>query len=270
MEHFIWDASPTIFAFGPLQLRWYGVLFVGSFFLGLLILTKIYKREGKDPAQLDAMLIYAMAGTVLGARLVHCLFYEPDFYLSHPLEILKVWKGGLASHGGLAGVLIAFYIFSRRYNTPYMWVLSRTAIAGTVIAASVRIGNFFNSEILGLPSDKPWAIIFVKVDMIPRHPVQHYEAISYLMMFVLLVTIYRKVTPAFATKIIPGVFLVTMFTTRFVLEYFKTRQAAYTIDLPFTTGQMLSVPYIIVGIVWIVWALKSSAKDMKDDKASLN
>ena len=270
MEHFIWNANPNIFEFGSLQLRWYGVLFVGSFFLALLILGKIYKREGKDPTELDAMLIYAMIGTVLGARLVHCLFYEPDFYLSHPIEILKVWKGGLASHGGLAGVLIAFYIFSKRYNTPYMWVLSRTAITGTIVAASVRIGNFFNSEILGLPSDKPWAIIFAKVDMIPRHPVQIYEAISYLMMFVLLIAIYRKVTPAFATKIIPGVFLVTMFATRFMLEYTKTRQAAYTTDLPFTTGQLLSVPYIIVGIVWIVWALKSASKDMKDDKTSLN
>ena len=116
MEHFIWNVNPNILELGPLQLRWYGVLFVGSFFLGLLILNKIYKRESKDPADLDAMLIYAMAGTGLWARLVHCLFYEPEFYLSHPLEILKIWKGGLASHGGLAGVLIAFYIFSKRYN----------------------------------------------------------------------------------------------------------------------------------------------------------
>ena len=268
MEHFIWNVNPNILELGPLQLRWYGVLFVGSFFLGLLILTKIYKREGKDPAELDAMLIYAMIGTVLGSRLVHCLFYEPEFYLSHPLEILKVWKGGLASHGGLAGVLIAFYLFSKRYNTPYMWVLSRTAIAGTVIAASVRIGNFFNSEILGLPSDKPWAIIFAKVDMVPRHPVQLYEAFSYLLMFVLLVAIYRKVTPAFATKIIPGLFLVTMFSTRFFLEYTKTRQATYTTDLPFTTGQMLSIPYIIVGMLWIIWAFKSASKDIKYDKDS--
>jgi phosphatidylglycerol:prolipoprotein diacylglycerol transferase len=270
MEHLIWNVNPNILELGPLQLRWYGVLFVGSFFIGLLILTKIYKREGKDPAELDALLIYAMAGTVLGARLAHCFFYEPDFYLSHPLEILKVWKGGLASHGGLAGVLIAFYLFSKRYKTPYMWILSRTAIAGTVIAASVRIGNFFNSEILGLPTDKPWAIIFAKVDMIPRHPVQLYEAVSHLLMFVLLITTSRPVTPAFSTKIIPGVFLVTMFTIRFVLEYTKTRQAAYTTDLPFTTGQLLSIPYIIIGILWIVWAFKSASKDTKDDKTSLD
>ena len=268
MEHFIWNVNPNILELGPLQLRWYGLLFVGSFFLGLMILTKIYKREGKDPAVLDAMLIYVMVGAVLGSRLVHCFFYEPDFYLSRPLEILKVWKGGLASHGGLAGVLIALYLFSKRYNTSYMWLLSRVSIPGALTAAFVRFGNLFNSEILGLPSDKPWAIIFARVDMVPRHPVQLYEAFSYLIILGLLIAIYRKVTPAFATKILPGIFLVAVFTARFFLEYTKTRQAAYTTDLPFTTGQMLSIPYIILGILWILWAFKSASKDKKYDKAS--
>jgi len=268
MEHFIWNVNPNILELGHLQLRWYGLLFVGSFFLGLMILTKIYKREGKDPAVLDAMLIYVMVGAVLGSRLVHCFFYEPDYYLSHPLEILKVWKGGLASHGGLAGVLIALYLFSKRYNTSYMWLLSRVSIPGALTAAFVRFGNLFNSEILGLPSDKPWAIIFARVDMVPRHPVQLYEAFSYLIILGLLIAIYRKVTPAFATKILPGVFLVTVFSVRFFLEYTKTRQAAYTTDFPFTTGQMLSIPYIILGILWILWAFKSASKDKKYDKAS--
>jgi len=268
MEHFIWNVNPNILELGPLQLRWYGLLFVVSFFLVLMILTKIYKREGKDPAVLDAMLIYVMIGAVLGSRLVHCFFYEPDYYLSHPLEILKVWKGGLASHGGLAGVLIALYLFSKRYNTSYMWLLSRVSIPGALTAAFVRFGNLFNSEILGLPSDKPWAIIFARVDMVPRHPVQLYEAFSYLIILGLLIAIYRKVTPAFATKILPGVFLVTVFSVRFFLEYTKTRQAAYTTDFPFTTGQMLSIPYIILGILWILWAFKSASKDKKYDKAS--
>lgn len=268
MEHLIWNVDPVILELGPLQLRWYGLLFVGSFFLGLMILTKIYKHEGKDPAVLDTLLIYVMVGAVVGSRLVHCLFYEPEYYLSHPLEILKVWKGGLASHGGLAGVLITLYLFAKRYQTPYMWLLSRMAIPGALTAAFVRFGNLFNSEILGLPSDRPWAIIFERVDMIPRHPVQLYEAISYLIILVLLVTIYRKVTPAFATKILPGVFLVTVFTARFLLEYTKTRQEAYTTDLPFTTGQMLSIPYVILGILWIIWAFKSSSKETNHDKAS--
>lgn len=260
MEHFIWNVNPNILEFGNLQLRWYGVLFVGSFFLGLMILQWIYKREGKDPAVLDHLLIYVMIGAVVGARLVHCFFYEPEYYLSHPLEILKVWKGGLASHGGLAGVLITLYIFAKRYNTPYMWLLSRVAIPGALTAAFVRFGNLFNSEILGLPSELPWAIVFKRVDLIPRHPVQLYEAFAYLIILMILIGIYRKVSPIFATKILPGTFLVLVFTARFFLEYTKTKQETYTIDLPFTTGQLLSVPYILLGIAWIIWALKSRQK----------
>lgn len=261
MEHFIWNVNPNIFELGTLQLRWYGILFVGSFFLGLMILQWIYKREGKDTAVLDHLLIYVMVGAVIGSRLVHCFFYEPDYYLSHPLEILKVWKGGLASHGGLAGVLITLYIFAKRYNTSYMWLLSRVAIPGALTAAFVRFGNLFNSEILGLPSELPWAIVFVRVDLVPRHPVQLYEAFAYLIIFVILVSIYRKVSPVFASKILPGTFLVLLFTARFFIEYTKTRQEAYTMDLPFSTGQMLSVPYILLGIVWMIWAFRSRHKE---------
>ena len=257
MEHFIWNVNPNILELGPLQLRWYGLLFVGSFFLGYHILTWIYRREGKNPEVVENLLIYFMVGAVIGSRLVHCLFYEPDFYLSNPLEILYIWKGGLACHGGLLGVFISMYIFARNYNESYMWIVSRVAIPGALTAAFVRFGNLFNSEILGKPSDAPWAIIFQRVDMIPRHPVQLYEAFAYLTILFILITIYRKVTPAFATKLLPGVFLTLLFTARFFIEYTKTRQASYTTDLPFSTGQMLSVPYIILGILWIIWALKT-------------
>ena len=261
MKHIIWNIDPNIFEFGPLQLRWYGLLFVGSFFLGLMILRWIYIREKRDPSILDNLLIYIMIGAVVGSRLMHCFAYEPEFYLSHPLEIIKIWKGGLASLGGLLGVIIALYIFTKRYNESYLWLLSRIAIPGALSAAFVRFGNFFNSEILGKPSELPWAIIFSRVDMIPRHPVQLYEALSYLIILALLITIYRKVSPLFATKILPGVFLITLFTARFFIEYAKTRQAAYTTDLPFTTGQLLSLPYIIAGIIWIVWALRVTSKE---------
>ena len=257
LEHFIWNIDPTILHLGPLQLRWYGLLFVGSFFLGLMILQKIYTRENRDPLVLDNLLIYVMAGAVIGARLMHCFAYEPTFYLSHPLEILKVWKGGLASHGGLLGVLTALFLFAKRYNESYFWLLSRMTIPGALTASFVRFGNLFNSEILGLPTDKPWAIIFERVDMLPRHPVQLYEAFSYLTLFLLLIFVYKKVSASMATKILPGIFLTIMFTVRFLLEYTKTRQADYTTSLPFTTGQMLSVPFIIIGIVWILWAFKS-------------
>ena len=260
MAHFIWNVDPDIFSWGAIQLRWYGVLFVGSFFLGLMLLQWIYKREGRDPAVLDSLLIYIMVGAVVGARLMHCFAYEPDFYLSHPLEILKVWKGGLASHGGLLGVLIALWLFARKYRESYLWLLSRVAIPGALTAAFIRIGNFFNSEILGKPSDLPWAIVFERVDMVPRHPVQLYEAGAYLLLLLILVTVYRKVTPAFATRIIPGIFLTYMFTVRFLLEYTKTKQADYSWDLPLTTGQALSLPFIFIGIVWMVWAFRTKQK----------
>jgi len=167
----------------------------------------------------------------------------------------------LASHGGLLGVLLALYVFSKKYKESYAWLLSRVAIPGALTAAFVRFGNLFNSEILGLPADKPWAIIFERVDMIPRHPVQLYEAFAYLTLLLILIIVYRNVKPGFATKILPGIFLTFMFILRFLLEYTKTRQADYTTSLPFTTGQMLSTPFIIIGIVWIIWALISNRKE---------
>lgn len=257
MEYFIWDIDPNIFAFGSLQLRWYGLLFVGSFFLGMMILQWVYKRENKDAKDLDNFLIYIIVGTVIGARLMHCLAYEPNFYLSNPIEILKVWKGGLASHGGMLGVITALYIYTKVYKVPFFWLLARLSIAGALTAAFVRFGNFFNSEILGLPSTQPWAIIFSRIDMTPRHPVQLYEAFAYLVLVVLLLAIYRKVSASFATRILPGVFFTYMFTLRFLLEYTKTRQAHYSTELDFSTGQLLSIPFIILGIVWIIWAFKT-------------
>jgi len=257
MEHFIWNIDPTLIHLGPLQLRWYGLFFVGSFFLGLWLMQWIYKREGRDPEILDNLLIYIMIGTVIGARLMHCFAYEPEFYLSHPFEILKVWKGGLASHGGMLGSIVAIFVFATHYKQGFFWLMARTAIAGTITATAVRLGNFFNSEIIGLPTDVSWAIIFSRIDMLPRHPVQLYEAFAYFTLFSFMFTIYVKSKPQFATKILPAVFLAFMFTFRFFLEYTKTRQAGYVTDFPFTTGQLLSLPFVLIGIVWILWAFIS-------------
>jgi prolipoprotein diacylglyceryl transferase len=261
MEHFVWNIDPDIFKFGALQLRWYGLFFVGSFFVGLGIMKWIFRRENIPIDQLDTLLFYAIVGAVIGARLMHCLAYEPDYYLSHPIEILKVWKGGLASHGGMIGVMIALYLYARRHHLSYAWLLSRMTLPGMIVAASVRIGNFFNSEILGLPTHLPWAVVFSRVDRLPRHPVQLYESISYLVIFVILLILYLRSTPQFATRILPGVFAVLVFGARFFLEYFKTRQADYTTSLPFTTGQMLSIPVILLGIIWIIWAIARTSRE---------
>ena len=256
MEHFVWNIDPNIFKYGSLQLRWYGLLFVSSFFIGMALVKWMFRRENVPTDSLDNLLLAAIAGTVIGARLMHCLAYEPGFYLSHPIEILKVWKGGLASHGGMLGMIIVLYWYARKEHLSYSWLLSRLTIPGMIVAAFVRFGNFFNSEILGLPTDLPWAVVFSRVNPIPRHPVQLYEGFSYLIIFAILLTIYLRTSRDFSARILPGIFAVLLFGTRFVLEYFKTRQADYTTALPFTTGQLLSLPVILVGVVWIIWALR--------------
>ena len=258
MEHFVWNMNPILLEIGPFKTYWYGVIFVGSFFVGLEILKWMYKREGKNPEVIENLLFYLLIGAAIGARLVHCFFYEPDIYLSNPLKIFAIWEGGLASHGGMLGVLIVLWFFAKYHHESYMWLIARISIPGAFTASAIRIGNFINSEIIGLPTDLPWAVVFQRVDNIPRHPVQLYEAIAYIAIFIFLLTVYIKSKPEFATKVLPPLFLTTLFTARFFIEYAKTRQADYTTDLPFTTGQMLSLPFIIIGVVWLIWALKSS------------
>ncbi len=254
--YIVWNIDPVLLHLGALQLRWYGIFFVGSFFIGFQFMQWIYKREGRDPSLLDTLLIYLLVGTVIGARLMHCFAYEPDFYLAHPVEILKVWKGGLASHGGLLGVLIAMYLFTKKYHESFFWLISRVAIPGALTAASIRLGNFFNSEIIGIPTDKPWAIIFARIDQLPRHPVQLYESFAYLLLFFLLWGLYLKRKPYFVTRLFPGLFFLLVFTIRFFLEFFKTKQADYQWNIPLSTGQVLSIPFILLGLVWVIWALK--------------
>jgi len=263
MQHFIWNINPIILEIGPLQLRWYGLLFVGSFFLGLMLMTWMYKREGKNPEELDTLLIYILIGTVVGARLMHCFAYEPSYYLSHPLEIIKIWKGGLASHGGLIGVIFALYLFSKKYHTSFLWLMSRLTIPAALAASFIRLGNFFNSEILGKASDIPWAIIFERIDMLPRHPVQLYESSAYLLLFFVLIFLYKKISPSFATKLLPGLFFFYTFTVRFLLEYTKTPQEEYSTNLLFNTGQLLSIPLILIGAIWIIWSIVTT-KNPKD------
>ena len=257
MDYYIWNVNPILIDFGILQLRWYGLLFVGAFLIGVQIGHWIYKKEGRDPALLDTLLIYIMVGTIVGARLMHCLAYEPAYYLENPIEIFMIQKGGLASHGGLLGVVLAVYLFARRHNESYLWLLSRTAIPGALAATFIRLGNLFNSEILGKPTDMPWGIIFSRVDMTPRHPVQLYEALAYFFLLIVLLIVYKKSKPEFVTKIFPAIFFTYVFTVRFFLEYTKTIQAHYATELPFNTGQVLSIPFILLGIIWTIWALKS-------------
>jgi len=262
MKYFVWNVDPVLLHIGPLQLYWYGLLFVGSFVVGSWILKWIYIREGKDPEVLESLFIYIIIGAAVGARLVHCFFYDPSYYLAHPMKIFAVWEGGLASHGGVMGVLLATWLFAKKNNESFTWLLSRLAIPAALSGAAIRIGNFMNSEIVGQPTDVPWAIVFERLDNIPRHPSQLYESVAYLIIFVFLLFVYRNVKPAFATKILPALWFITIFTVRFFLEYVKTKQAAYNVDQVLTTGQWLSVPFILLGVVWLVWAFVSQKKQV--------
>ncbi|CAA6802870.1 MAG: Prolipoprotein diacylglyceryl transferase (EC [uncultured Sulfurovum sp.] len=258
MQHLIWNVNPVMLEIGSFKIHWYGILFATSFVIGLFILTWMYKREKKNADILNYLLLYTFIGAAVGARLVHCLFYEPNYYLANPLEILDIRKGGLASHGGMVGVLIALWFLTKYYKESYTWLIARFTIVGIFTAAAIRVGNFMNSEILGLPSNLPWAIVFQRVDTVPRHPVQLYEALAYLLIFILLLSIYLKAKASTSTKILPPLFLITLFGTRFFIEYAKTRQATYVTDLPLTTGQMLSIPFVIIGVIWLILSLRSN------------
>jgi len=256
MSYFHWQIEPVLIHLGPLQIRWYGILFVSGLLIGFHIMRWIYKREGKDDKSLDDLLLYLIVGIVVGARLVHTLIYEPDYFLAHPVEILYVWKGGLASHGGLIGALIATYLYCKKYNLDFEWVVSRMTIPGAMFSTFVRIGNFFNSEILGKKATISWAVVFERIDNYPRHPVQLYEAFAYLIIFFIMLLLYLKLSPKNSTKILGGVFLILVFGVRFVLEFFKVRQADYVLFQSLSVGQLLSIPFAIFGVIWLIWGLK--------------
>lgn len=246
---FHWHFNPVWLSLGPLQLHWYGLLFAAAFWQGDRWLRWFYRRENVDPAGVDQLLLKALIWTVVGARLVHCLFYSPAYYLAHPLEILMVWKGGLASHGGAIGLLLAMWHYARHAPVPsYLWLLDRVTIPATLGGALIRIANFLNAEILGKPTDGTWGVVFMDVDRVPRHPVQLYESLAYVLLCGLLLVIYRR-RPR--EGVLTGTYLLLLFATRWALEYFKMPQASYEAGLAVSVGQWLSVPFMLVG-AWLL------------------
>jgi phosphatidylglycerol---prolipoprotein diacylglyceryl transferase len=247
-----WNVSPEIVQIGPVTLRWYGLLFAMGFVVGYQIMTGIYKSEGKTIKQLDFLAIIMILTTVIGARLGHCLFYEPEIYLANPIRILYVWEGGLASHGaGIAIILGLIYYARKNRDITALWVLDRIVIVVALAGFFIRMGNLFNSEIYGIPTDVSWAFIFERIDNIPRHAVQLYESISYLFIFVILYTVYLKNKAKLAPGLTFGLFLILVFGVRFVLEYFKAFQTDFETELPLRMGQILSIPFVLTGIFFV-------------------
>lgn len=249
-SYFYWNVSREIFSVGPLSIRWYGLFFAAGFLIGYQLMQGIYQKERKPVADLESLFVYMFLGTLVGARLGHCFFYQSDYYLSNPLELLKVWKGGLASHGAAIGIFLSLYLYSRRHpDQSYFWLISRIAICVPQGGALIRLGNFFNSEIIGTPSQVPWAVIFARVDNQPRHPAMLYESFAYLLTFFLLRWLYKKNGPQTRPGLLVGAFLICIFGARFAIEFYKEIQAPFEASLPLHMGQLLSIPLIILGLI---------------------
>lgn len=258
MEFFTWDVNPVLLEIFGLKIHWYGALFAIAIFSGLQVMKWIFVQEKVKLELLDSGLVYCVIGIIVGARLGHCLFYDPGFYLSNPLKILAIWEGGLASHGGFLGVIIALYFFQRKYKIEYFWILDRIAISTALFGFFVRFANFMNSEIIGIQTDLPWAVVFARVDLLPRHPAQLYEALSYLSIFIVMMLLYRFSNIKKQSGALLGVFLCTVCGARFAIEFVKVKQAAYDSEVWINTGQALSIPFFVVGVYLLLQAWNKS------------
>ncbi|MFT2010609.1 prolipoprotein diacylglyceryl transferase [Pontibacter sp. 13R65] len=261
LNYITWNVDPEIFSIGPLSIRWYGLLFALGFVIGQRILTKIYVAEGRTEGDVDVITLYMIIGTVIGARLGHTLFYDPAYYLSNPIKILMIWEGGLASHGATIGILLALWFFSRKQKLDYMWVLDRIVIVVALGGALIRLGNLMNSEIIGRPTDVPWAFLFernnevingVRASADPRHPTQLYESLSVFLLFVLLYWLWSKYKARLPKGLLFGIFVTALFSFRFLVEFLKENQVDFEDTLALNMGQLLSIPLILAGIIILI------------------
>jgi phosphatidylglycerol:prolipoprotein diacylglycerol transferase len=260
-----WNLDPVIVMItDSFPLKYYGALFASGLLLGYYIVRNIYKKEKLPLDNLDSLLVYVIVGTILGARLGHCIFYEPDYFFKHPIEILLpiqkiggVYKfvgfQGLASHGGTIGVLIAIILYCKKFKVNFLWLLDRMAIGVPITAAFIRLGNFMNSEIYGKPTNGNWGVVFQRDDLIPRHPTQLYEAFSYLLIFALLFWMYKSERIRKTSGLLFGTFLALLFLARFLIEFFKENQESFENNMLINMGQILSIPFILIGLTLVIW-----------------
>ena len=265
-----WTADPAIFTIGSKEIRWYSLMFIIGFGIGYKIVERMWRRESINPKWIDPLLYYTLIGTVVGARFGHCLFYDPGYYLSHPIEILKVWEGGLASHGGVLGIIVAIYFYSKHVSRQSMlWTFDKLVVPTGLVAALIRIGNLMNHEVYGHPTDLPWGFRFIEnlhawrqgaepIFSAPSHPTQIYEAVCYLLTFVLCMWLYFKKEAWKKEGLIFGIFMICIFTARFFIEFLKNNQEDFEAAMPINMGQCLSIPFIVMGIYFVVRAGRRS------------
>lgn len=267
LGYITWNVSPEIFTW-PVTVRWYGLMFAIGFWLGYNIVSNMYKREGAPESWMGLLLLWVAAGTVIGARLGHVFFYEWDYYSQHPIEILYTWKGGLASHGGAIGVIVAVlcYSYFTTKRSP-LWTFDRLVVAIALVGAMIRFGNLMNSEIFGHATTLPWGFMFVRSYEWHKfyfgqacHPTQIYESLCYLALFGLLMWMYWRRNCGERPGLIFGTFLVGTFLSRFFIEFIKNDQEAFEADMVLNMGQLLSIPFVLAGVFLIVRALMRPRK----------
>lgn len=254
-----WNMDPAIFEIGSLQIRYYGLFFATGFLVSYYMVQGFYKREGLNPEEVDKLTLYVLLGAILGARFGHVFFYEPSYYLENPSEILMVWHGGLASHGGLVGILISLFLYSRKFKRNYLWTLDRVAVPTALTGVLIRLGNLMNSEIYGHETNLPWGFIYERNgETLPKHPTQIYEALSYLVIFGILWFLYKKKGKDTPHGFLAGVFLVAVFGMRFLIEFIKNDQVAFESGMLLNMGQWLSIPGIALGAFFWIKSMKKN------------
>ena len=278
LNYIRWNPSPEIFTIPGIDwpVRWYGLTWALAFIASHFLMNRIFKAEGRSEKELDTLTLYIILGTIIGARLGHCLFYGPWFdemnvegivinegYISHPLNMLKVYEGGLASHGGAIGIITAMILYCRKTKESWLWLFDRLVVVVPLASMSIRLGNLINSEIIGRVTDVPWAFIFVREDNLPRHPAQLYEAIFCFFLFVFMYWLWKNKRNSVGPGFMFGLLCILLFIERFVDEFFKENQAAFEGSLPINMGQILSIPFIIIGIVMVLRSKKLEPNSYK-------
>ena len=265
-----WDPSLEAFHIGPIAFRWYSLCWLIGLALAYLVVKKLYKSQKIPDEKFDPLFIYCFLGILIGARLGHCIFYQPEYYLTSLNGFIEMllpiqhtaegWKltgyEGLASHGGTLGIILALLLYVKHKKVPLWQVLDNIAIATGITACFIRLGNLMNSEIIGSVTSVPWAFEFVQRDGLPRHPAQLYEAIAYLLLFLIMLWLYRRQPKRVGTGFYFGLCLTYIFTFRFFVEFVKKEQVAFEQGMPLDMGQLLSIPFIIVGGYYMWRAMK--------------
>lgn len=266
LDYITWNPDPIMFALGPIEIRWYGFIYALGFFIAINIIGRTFKHDGAPEEWLDKVFIYMILAVIVGARLGHVFFYGWEYYKDHLLEIPMVWKGGLASHGGAAAMLLTAWLLSK-YMTKQniFWLGDRVFIGSALVAAMIRIGNLMNSEIYGGPTDMPWGFLFLRGqerffdeagNLLPCHPTQLYESAAYLIIFGILMWLYWKKDAGKYNGLLTGVGFTGIFLARQIIELLKNPQEEFERDMMFNMGQWLSVPFVIFGVYLIIRALR--------------